>query len=94
MVKAGEILTPSWLGLCYALYFLGHFRQDIVPRRVGIPQNRLSGFEKFETPDSAEWTARGYAIVNSWRMVLSVSFLSTQYMLVLIYGKVVTSRKT
>ncbi|RAK95961.1 CocE/NonD family hydrolase [Aspergillus ibericus CBS 121593] len=42
----------------------GHFRLDIVPGRVGVPQNRLSGFEKFEAPDPAEWTARGYAIVN------------------------------
>ncbi|KAE8406400.1 alpha/beta-hydrolase [Aspergillus pseudonomiae] len=37
---------------------------DMIPGRVGVPQNRLSGFEKFEAPDPAEWTARGYAIVN------------------------------
>ncbi|CAK7201833.1 hypothetical protein SEUCBS139899_004548 [Sporothrix eucalyptigena] len=37
---------------------------DLVPGRVGVPQSRLSGFENFEAPDPAEWTARGYAIVN------------------------------
>ncbi|KAJ5392912.1 hypothetical protein N7465_011886 [Penicillium sp. CMV-2018d] len=42
----------------------GHFRLDVVPGRVGVPVSRLSGFEKFEAPDPAEWTARGYAIVN------------------------------
>ncbi|KAM6485617.1 Alpha/Beta hydrolase protein [Trichoderma sp. SZMC 28011] len=42
----------------------GYFRLDIVPGRVGVPQSRLSGFESFEGPDPAEWTARGYAIVN------------------------------
>ncbi|KAJ6029759.1 uncharacterized protein N7446_010891 [Penicillium canescens] len=42
----------------------GHFRLDVVPGRVGVPVARLSGFEKFEAPDPAEWTARGYAIVN------------------------------
>jgi hypothetical protein len=29
-----------------------------------VPKNRLSGYEKFEAPNPAEWTARGYAIVN------------------------------
>ncbi|KAJ5090324.1 hypothetical protein N7532_009008 [Penicillium argentinense] len=42
----------------------GHFNLSIVPERVGVPEKRLSGFEKFEAPDPAEWTARGYAIVN------------------------------
>jgi predicted acyl esterase len=42
----------------------GYFRLDMVPGRVGIPRSRLSGFEKFEAPDPAEWTARGYAIIN------------------------------
>lgn len=37
---------------------------DLIPGRVGVPQHRLSGFEKFEAPDPAEWTAKGYAIVN------------------------------
>lgn len=31
---------------------------------MGIPTGDLSGFEKFEGPDPAEWTARGYAVVN------------------------------
>ncbi|KAH0594681.1 hypothetical protein MHUMG1_07515 [Metarhizium humberi] len=37
---------------------------DLIPGRVGVPRHRLSGFEKFEAPDPAEWTAKGYAIVN------------------------------
>jgi predicted acyl esterase len=36
----------------------------MVPGRVGVAKDRLPGFEKFEAPDPAEWTARGYAIVN------------------------------
>ncbi|CAG7931568.1 unnamed protein product [Penicillium olsonii] len=43
----------------------GHFNLDIIPGRVGVPKNRVSSFEKFEAPDPAEWTARGYAIVNA-----------------------------
>ncbi|KAK0761625.1 hypothetical protein N5P37_006578 [Trichoderma harzianum] len=37
---------------------------DIILGRVGVAQSRLSGFESFEGPVPAEWTARGYAIVN------------------------------
>ncbi|KAE8380085.1 alpha/beta-hydrolase [Aspergillus bertholletiae] len=37
---------------------------DMIPGRVGVPHDRVSGLEKFEAPDPAEWTARGYAIVN------------------------------
>ena len=39
-------------------------RQQNMPGRLGIPDNSLSGYEKFEAPDPAEWTARGYAVVN------------------------------
>ncbi|KAK6436230.1 hypothetical protein LTR95_007573 [Oleoguttula sp. CCFEE 5521] len=42
----------------------GFFKLDSIPGRVGVPKARLSGFEKFEAPDPAEWTARGYAVVN------------------------------
>ncbi|KAL4811369.1 Alpha/Beta hydrolase protein [Aspergillus unguis] len=53
--------SPYGKSACYT----GGFNPlDIIPGRVGVPQNRLSGFEKFEAPDPAEWTARGYAIVN------------------------------
>ena len=31
---------------------------------MGIPQSMLSGYEKFEGPDPAEWTIRDYAIIN------------------------------
>lgn len=35
-----------------------------MPGRMGIPTDTTSGYEKFEAPDPAEWTKRGYAIVN------------------------------
>ncbi|KAK8230330.1 Alpha/Beta hydrolase protein [Phyllosticta capitalensis] len=35
------------------------------PFRVGIPMERTSGYESFEAPCPAEWTERGYAIVNA-----------------------------
>ncbi|KAH7357515.1 Alpha/Beta hydrolase protein [Pyrenochaeta sp. MPI-SDFR-AT-0127] len=34
------------------------------PGRFGVPHERLSGFEKFEGLDPAEWVAMGYAVVN------------------------------
>ncbi|KAJ5814182.1 uncharacterized protein N7503_000932 [Penicillium pulvis] len=37
---------------------------DVTEGRVGIPKERLSGFESFEAPDPAEWVPYGYAIVN------------------------------
>ncbi|KAH7016407.1 Alpha/Beta hydrolase protein [Microdochium trichocladiopsis] len=42
----------------------GFFSLDLVPGRAGVPQSKMSGYESFEGPDPAEWTARGYAIVN------------------------------
>ncbi|EXJ67439.1 uncharacterized protein A1O5_09452 [Cladophialophora psammophila CBS 110553] len=42
----------------------GFLGLDLVPGRVGIPKSMLSGFESFEAPDPAEWTAHGYAVVN------------------------------
>lgn len=36
----------------------------MAPFRAAIPKNRTSGYEKFEAPDPAEWTERGYAVVN------------------------------
>ncbi|EDN99965.1 hypothetical protein SS1G_02823 [Sclerotinia sclerotiorum 1980 UF-70] len=37
---------------------------DISPYHAGVPPNTLSGFQSFEAPDPAVWTAFGYAIVN------------------------------
>jgi predicted acyl esterase len=37
---------------------------DVMPGRMGVPSDVTSGYEKFEAPDPAEWTARGYAVVN------------------------------
>ena len=42
----------------------GFFDLNLAPGRVGILQSMLSGYEKFEAPDPAEWVGRGYAIVN------------------------------
>ncbi|EME41283.1 hypothetical protein DOTSEDRAFT_176333 [Dothistroma septosporum NZE10] len=37
---------------------------SFMPARAGIPESALSGYEKFEGPDPAEWVPRGYAVVN------------------------------
>lgn len=34
------------------------------PFRMGIPYEKLSGYEKFEGPNPADWCERGYAIVD------------------------------
>lgn len=31
---------------------------------IGVTQEKMSGYEKWEAPDPAEWCSRGYAIVN------------------------------
>ncbi|PQE08365.1 X-Pro dipeptidyl-peptidase C-terminal non-catalytic domain-containing protein [Rutstroemia sp. NJR-2017a WRK4] len=36
----------------------------MTPWNLGIPDKTLSGLEKFEAPDPADWVSRGYAIVN------------------------------
>jgi uncharacterized protein len=36
----------------------------MLPGRMGVAEECLSGFEKFESPDPAEWTARGYALIH------------------------------
>ena len=42
----------------------GGARLEMVPAHIGIPFDWLSDYEKFEAPDPADWTARGYAVVN------------------------------
>ena len=42
----------------------GFFSLDLTPGRAGVPLSRTSGYEKFQGPDPAEWTVRGYAICN------------------------------
>ncbi|KEF51222.1 uncharacterized protein A1O9_12725 [Exophiala aquamarina CBS 119918] len=42
----------------------GYFSLDNIPCRVGVPKANLSGYEKFEGPDPAEWIQHDYAIVN------------------------------
>ncbi|KAF4982998.1 hypothetical protein F66182_17085, partial [Fusarium sp. NRRL 66182] len=36
----------------------------MTPWNLGIPDGTLSGLEKFEAPDPAEWVNNGYAIIN------------------------------
>ncbi|KAK4539777.1 hypothetical protein LTR36_010365 [Oleoguttula mirabilis] len=43
----------------------GMINLDFMPARAGIPRSALSGYEKFEGPDPAEWVPRGYAVVNT-----------------------------
>lgn len=38
---------------------------SIGPYRIGIDYNSLSGYEKFEGPNPAEWVARGYCVVDA-----------------------------
>jgi putative CocE/NonD family hydrolase len=42
----------------------GGARLEMVPAHIGIPFDWLSDYEKFEAPDPADWTGRGYAVVN------------------------------
>lgn len=56
-----------------------------MPGNMGIPKSNLSGFEKFEGPDPAEWTTRGYAVVNvdsrgSWDSEGYLWFVKAFYM--------------
>ncbi|KAK5057512.1 hypothetical protein LTR84_011512 [Exophiala bonariae] len=36
----------------------------MAPFRAAIAKGRTSGYEKFEAPDPAEWSERGYAVIN------------------------------
>lgn len=36
----------------------------MTPWNLGIPDGTLSGLEKFEAPDPAEWVNHGYAVIN------------------------------
>ncbi|KAI0476579.1 Alpha/Beta hydrolase protein [Xylariaceae sp. FL0804] len=36
----------------------------MTPWNLGIPDGTLSGLEKFEAPDPADWVPRGYAVIN------------------------------
>lgn len=46
------------------IYVSGHFSLDLTKGRVGIPKDRLSGFESFESFDPATWVRYGYSVVN------------------------------
>ncbi|KAH6959628.1 Alpha/Beta hydrolase protein [Ilyonectria sp. MPI-CAGE-AT-0026] len=43
---------------------IGYFTLDNIPYRAGVPKLHVSGYEKFEGPDPAEWTQHHYAVVN------------------------------
>jgi predicted acyl esterase len=36
----------------------------MTPWDLGVPDGTLSGLEKFEAPDPADWVPRGYAVIN------------------------------
>lgn len=69
-----DILRPAQDGtkspaiLCWSpcgKKFNGIAALDLMtPWRLGITKDALSGLEKFEAPDPADWVPRGYAIVN------------------------------
>ena len=42
----------------------GMLNLSFMPGHAGLPSDALSGYEKFEAPDPAEWVPRGYAVVN------------------------------
>ncbi|KAF4899068.1 Cocaine esterase [Colletotrichum fructicola] len=42
----------------------GFHNYDLMPYRVGVKEEMLSGLEKFESVDPAEWVPRGYAIIS------------------------------
>ncbi|KAH8679511.1 Alpha/Beta hydrolase protein [Tricladium varicosporioides] len=48
----------------YGKKFNGLTMLKFLPWGLGIPQGVLSGLEKFEGPDPAEFCARGFAVVN------------------------------
>lgn len=54
--------------LCWSPFgkkFNGLFSLDhMTPWSLGVKAGTLSGLEKFEAPDPADWVPRGYAIVN------------------------------
>ena len=67
--------------LNYLTIFPGHFNLDIVQSRAGVHKSATSGYESFEAPDPAEWTARGYAIVNVNARGIMGSTGDTRYVL-------------
>ncbi|KAF7554896.1 hypothetical protein G7Z17_g2577 [Cylindrodendrum hubeiense] len=60
--------TPVPAIVCWSPFgkkFTGLMSLDLmVPWNLGIPSGTLSGLEKFEAPDPADWVPRGYAIIN------------------------------
>ncbi|KAI5361075.1 putative xaa-Pro dipeptidyl-peptidase-like domain, cocE/Serine esterase, alpha/Beta hydrolase [Septoria linicola] len=42
----------------------GMLNLSFMPGHAGLPSDALSGYEKFEAPDPAEWEPRGYAIIS------------------------------
>lgn len=59
--------VPAILGFSpFGKKFSGLVMLNLVaPWKVGVPDGCLSGLEKFESLDPAEWVPRGYAIINA-----------------------------
>ncbi|PSN67426.1 alpha/beta-hydrolase [Corynespora cassiicola Philippines] len=59
--------TPIPALLCYSPFGksnMGGMGYDNLPGRAGVARSKVSGYESFESPDPATWTALGYAVVN------------------------------
>ncbi|KAJ5999694.1 hypothetical protein N7481_000103 [Penicillium waksmanii] len=50
--------------ICWSPYRKTSISLDMIWHRAGVPKGWISGYETFEDLDPAEWTRRGYAIVN------------------------------
>ncbi|RSL54657.1 hypothetical protein CEP53_007364 [Fusarium sp. AF-6] len=56
--------APSALKRFEADWVRGFLMFENIPFRLGVPEEQTSGLEKFESIDPAEWSLRGYAVVN------------------------------
>ncbi|CAI7674012.1 unnamed protein product [Penicillium pancosmium] len=50
--------------ICWSPYGKTSISLDMIWHRAGVPKDWTSGYETFEGLDPAEWTRRGYAIIN------------------------------
>jgi hypothetical protein len=64
-VRPPEKSRLSFAGVPFGKKFNGSDALNLMaPYNVGLPDDALSGLEKFEAPDPAFWVEKGYAIVN------------------------------
>ncbi|CBQ69125.1 conserved hypothetical protein [Sporisorium reilianum SRZ2] len=64
-IKTDEDRVPAILAWSpYGKKYSGIVSMKPMPLGLGIPKGAISGLEKFEGPDPAEYCARGFAVVN------------------------------